>query len=302
MSAFSRFTHPLDWHRIARPGETLLLCEDAVPLPGHGGRIDFEAIWSLVGGEVLKQKGERSVVRLSAGGGPGAVFYLKRHRQRLTWWQALGNFLNSGIRPAEGVREFLFYQRFRQNGLATAEPVAAGSRRRSFLRVDSFLMTRDYAPLTSLEELFLQRGDSLRGPERQLKREAILRAVARYAAAMHASGMNHQDFNATHILIDDPDAVAPRVALFDLQRVDVTRANRLRWPVKALAELCFTLPPDIFGPSDRLLLLRAYRGVDALSWRGQLQYRLIRRKASRIAAHTRKRGLAPKLTGGERQP
>jgi len=301
VSDFSRFARSLSFrsHKTG-PGETLLLCDESAPLLMRNGMSNFEAIWSFACGKVVKRKGERSVMRLRLGSkdDPVAVCYLKRHRQRLTLWTAFRSLLQPGICPGEGVKEFVFYRRFRESGLATAEPIAAGSRRNSFFCVDSFLLTRDYAPLICLEEVLLQRPDSLRGSGRQAKREAILRAVADYAARMHASGLNHQDFNATHILLDDPNATTPRVALFDLQRVDANRANRLRWPIKALAELGFTLPPDIFSENDRLFLLGAYRGSHALSLSGQIQYRLIKRKEAKIAAHTRRRGLAPKMTYG----
>jgi hypothetical protein len=259
---------------------------------------DFETIWSFRGGDTIKRKGERSVVRLRArdDGGSGAVFYLKRHRQRLGRLKTLRSLLPGKARFAEGIRELYFYRRFRQIGLATAEPVAAGSMRRSLSRLDSFLMTRDHAPLVSLEALLLERPDSFRGPARQSKREAVLLGIARYAVKMHLGGMNHRDFNATHILLDDPDAAAPRVALFDLQRVDVSRVNRLHWPIKSLAEVCFTLPPDIFDDSDRRFLLKAYRANRALLLPERLHYGLIRKKMARIATHTRKRGLAPKMT------
>jgi hypothetical protein len=119
--------------------------------------------------------------------------------------------------------------------------------------------------------------------------------VARYARAMHAAGCNQKDFNATHVLLQGLEDENPQVALFDLQRVDTNPLMALRWPIKALAEFFFTLPPSLFTEEDRRFFFAAYKGSEKLSLYGRLQYGWILGKMARIARHTRKRNLAPKM-------
>jgi len=258
--------------------------------------------------EVIKEKGKRTVIRAKfpcpqepyadPGQDPAedSAFYLKKHCQRISLWQRLQCLLRPTASCGEGLKEFYHYCQFRQNGLATAVPVAAGLRFSSFLRADSFLLTRDFAPLMALEDIVLQQTAILQGTINQQKKSNILRAIGRYARHMHDSGMNQKDFNATHILLQNPEVDRPQVALFDLQRVDHNPLNRFYWPIKALAELNFTLPSAVFSESDRILLFSAYKDKENLSTLDRWQYRLIRRKTGAIARHTRKRGLAPKMT------
>ena len=76
---------------------------------------------------------------------------------------------------------------------------------------------------------------------------------------MHDSGMNQQDFNATHILLYNIESGNPAVVLFDLQRVDTSLLNSFRWPIKALAELNFSLPSSIFTENDKVFLFTNYK-------------------------------------------
>jgi len=272
------------------------------------GCTTFHAVWSFADGEVIKEKGERSVMRVKFPGAadadpdeyqyPGRIpfFYIKKHRQRLSLWQRLHGILRPANAAGEGVKEFFNYCSFRQHGLATASPVAAGMRFTSFFKADSFLITRDFFPLVALEDIILQYPATLQGVENEQKRRNILGAIARYAGKMHAGGMNQKDFNATHLLLREPDAALPEVALFDLQRVDRNPLNRWRWPIKALAELNCTLPSTIFAEQDRMFLFKTYKDKEILSPFDQWQYRLICRKTESIARHTKKRGLAPKTT------
>jgi hypothetical protein len=289
-------------------GQLLLANARYEPFLEAAGFTTFDAVWAFAGGEVIKVKGERSVIRAEfpdpAGSGPEqcqlsarpSYFYIKKHRQRLSLWRRLAGVLRPAAACGEGVREFSHYCRFRRHGLATAAPVAAGMRFTSFLTADSFLITRDFFPLVALEELILLRPATLQGAANEKKRRRILGAIAAYAGKMHASGMNQKDFNATHLLLREPDAACPGVALFDLQRVDRNLLNRWRWPIKALAELNCTLPPTIFTEADRMALFKAYKARENLTFLDRCQYRLICRKTASIARHTKKRGLAPKMT------
>lgn len=299
---------PIVQRQSGGAAEFLLINKRYATFLEQTGFTTFHAVWSFSGGEVIKEKGERSVVRVhfpAAADGCAnscqfqdstSFFYIKKHRQRLSLRQRLQGILRPADACGEGVREFFNYCTFRQHGLATASPVAAGMRFTSFLQADSFLITRDFFPLVALEEIILQQPATLQGAENERRKRSILGAIARYARKMHDSGMNQKDFNATHLLLRESDAAPPEVALFDLQRVDRNPLNRWRWPIKALAELNCTLPATIFTGRDRMFLFKTYKDKEVLSALDHWQYRLICRKTESIARHTEKRGLAPKMT------
>lgn len=271
------------------------------------GFTTFNAVWSYECGELIKQKEERSVVRVRfplkksyiiddcRTVDKNTCFYIKKHRQKISLWEKLKMINQPPCLSAEGYKEFYNYLNFRQKGLGTAVPVAAGVKISSFSQTDSFLITQDFAPFTDLENIILRYPETLKGENNRRKKRNILREIAFYARRMHDCGMNHKDFNATHILLNNTDARKPQVALFDLQRVDGNRFNRWRWPIKALAELNFTLLPSIFSEEDRLFLFLAYKGKKQFSVIDRIEYLWIVRKTEKIARHCEKRGLAPKL-------
>ncbi len=254
------------------------------------GLSDFQAIWQCRGGEVIKERPGLEIrrVEMPDPGAPGrqVVLFIKKHEQN-----------DASPAQSEGLKEFANYCDFRRRGLATAVAIGAGMARDGDGLVRSFLITRDFSPFIDLEELVLNQPGRLQGPRNAARKKNILKAVARYARAMHGAGCNQKDFNATHVLLDGLDQEEPQVALFDLQRVDTNPLQRFRWPIKALAEFFFTLPASLFDEKDRRFFFAAYKGTEKLSLYGRLQYGWILRKMARIARHTRKRNLAPKMRG-----
>lgn len=303
-----RYCDPISFiEKSDTSNERLIVNQNYRDLLSDIGFTTFDSVWSYECGELIKQKEERSVIRIkfplkrkyiindcvTADGDTG--FYLKKHRQKMDFGGKLKRIIRPEFSSAEGYGEFSNYCNFRIKGLGTAEPVAAGVKYSSFSQVDSFLITQDFSPLTDLEDIILNHPEELDGEKNSTKKRNILREIAVYARKMHESGLNHKDFNATHILLDNTETEKPDVALFDLQRVDKNRLNRWRWPVKSLAELNFTLLPSIFSEEDRLFLFKAYKNIKQISGINRLLYLWIARKTARIARHCRKRGLAPKM-------
>ncbi|MFH1215306.1 MAG: lipopolysaccharide kinase InaA family protein [Pseudomonadota bacterium] len=308
MTFSSSYVDPVSIRKKIGPGKELLIINEKYQqFLKSIGFTTFDAAWAFAGGEIIKQKEDRTVIRAQfpcpipdksdhdQRSDEIIVFYIKKHSQRFSLWQRLLGTLRPSSPHGEGLKEFYNYCRFRQHTLGTAVPVAAGIKFSSFLQADSFLMTRDFFPLIALEEIVLQHPETLQGVENQTKKKNILGSIARFARHMHDSGMNQKDFNATHILLQELKAERPQVALFDLQRVDHNTLNRFRWPIKALAELNYTLPPAVFDENDRIFLFSTYKGKEKLSVLDHLQYRLIKQKTDRIAKHSKKRELAPKM-------
>lgn len=257
------------------------------PLLEEAGFSDFQAIWQCHAGEVIKERPGLEIRRVelpdSGDVKDPVVVFIKKHEQKSCLPE-----------QSEGLKEFANYCEFRRRGLATPVAIAAGMARDGEL-IRSFLITRDFAPFVDFEELVLNQPEILQGRENGERKKNILRAVAHYARAMHEAGCNQKDFNATHVLLAGLDEENPQVALFDLQRVDTNPLLRFRWPIKALAEFFFTLPASLFGEEDWRFFFAAYKGTEKLSLYGRFQYAWILRKMARIARHTKKRNLAPKM-------
>jgi len=260
--------------------------------------LSFDAVWHTPA-EIIKKIKERTVEKISFSCGfqeeENYFFYIKKHRQPVRFWRKILPHFCASPFMGEGIKEFDNYCDFRQKGLGTAIPVAAGQKYTSH-GIESFLITQDFFPFIDLEEIVLNRPEILHQVTDKITvKRKILDAIASYANKMHIAGFNQKDFNATHILLYGFSSEHFQMCLFDLQRVDRNILNRFRWPIKALAELNFTLPADHFTDEDRLYLFKKYLKKDKLNLLNKLQWFWIKKKTERIAKHSRKRGLAPKI-------
>ncbi len=272
------------------------------PLLMAEGLLTFADFFHYADGELIKRIPDRTVTRIQLGD-QGATFFLKRHLLEIRPpWQRQQPLLGRGggeITDSEGAAEFDNYSLFRLRGLATAVPVAMGERQVEGGGIESFLLTLDFAPLLSLEDIIRYTPELLAGHEHTERRRQLLACAADYARRMHHGGLNHLDFNATHILLlgpgNAPYPLPPHGAVFDLQRVATNIMTSWRWPVKTLAELNFTLPPELFDDEDRLFMLRTYVAKERLGIQDRLLWRAVLAKSAKIARHTKKRRARRKL-------
>lgn len=267
---------------------SLVVNRDYEPLLADLGATSFDDVYDLAGGTIVKKQKDRSVLRFVAG---DSVFFLKRHeREKQQKGGRVGDSPFSWC--SEGGKEFAFFHGFRQHHLATATPVAMGEKVFTDGTVQSFFLTAEFVPYVQLEFLIRQTPELLAGAEHSVRRMNILQAVGQYARRMHQAGFNHQDFNATHVLLHGFEDGIPAMALFDLQRVDQNPFQKMRWPIKALAEFNYSSREnDVFSDEERLFLFHVYRdkvGHPLNLWE-KVQYRWIEAKTDRIARHTSKR-------------
>ncbi|MBI5559324.1 MAG: hypothetical protein HY885_17000 [Deltaproteobacteria bacterium] len=255
----------------------------------------FQDFYDPRHGTLIKKIKERSVCRCEIA---GTVFFLKKHDREKQQKKGLRPS-SSPVWQSEGGKEFVYFYDFRRHNLATAVPVAMGERVYGDGTVDSFFLTEDFSPYVQLEELIRNQPERLAGRPHALLRKNILRAVAAYAGKMHASGFNHLDFNATHVLLANVDSGAPAIALFDLQRIDTNTLGRFRWPVKALAEFNYSSRENgVFSDSERFFLFQAYLGKEgqSLNLFERLIWGWIEAKTERIAHHTDRRRARKKVS------
>jgi len=273
---------------VSRPD--MLVNRDYVPILESCNLFDFDRIYHFQGGKSVKQISDRSISRMELQtGAETRTFYLKRHTAAFPgFWEMIGNFF-SGKSPSPGMYEFENICDFRNSGIPTVAPVAAGERKTGFCRYESFLVTESFEPYISLEHLIYNLPDRLKGAEGQIRKERLIKAVARLARQMHDRGFNHRDFNATHVLVGPEGENGNfRLALFDLQRMDRKKWLKTKWFIKVMAELSFSMPEPLFTENDRMLLFKAYKDISDPGLMDRLQIFLIRLKQKRIKHHTKK--------------
>ncbi|MBA2880793.1 heptose I phosphotransferase [Desulfosalsimonas propionicica] len=260
----------------------------------------FDAIWQYPHGELVKETVLHSVVRTEMLAGQNKkLFYLKRHNDEYTALRAMAGWCFPGFISAQGPLEYNNILRFREKGLATVIPVAAGQRRRGLFHVESFLITVDFSPYISLETFLKVNPQFFMGKEGRCRKKKLIEKVASLARQMHENGFNHQDFNATHILLYYEGASdMPKLALFDLQRVETGFFSKFRWGIKSLARLNYSLPDEVFTLQDRISLLTFYKGKSRLNILDRCQWYWISKKTKRIRRHTEKKRASGKVRYG----
>lgn len=250
----------------------------------------FESVWKYQDGETIKKIKARSVIRFEIQTNSGKkYFYLKRHHTKFIGIKRILALFSQKLVLSEGKREFENICDFREGGLGTVFPVAAGERFVKFCWIQSFLITEDFSPFISLEYMLRDHPEFFMEENAGDRKRNLINRIGIFARRMHEKGFNHRDFNATHILLYYKDkSDAPDIALFDLQRVDRRSVLQFRWIIKSLSELNYTLPESMFDEEDRIFLLLSYRCKKKLNLWGWLQWLWIKRKTARIKRHTEK--------------
>jgi hypothetical protein len=250
----------------------------------------FEAIWGLQQGECVKKIKARSVIRVEINHQDiKRTFYLKRHNLDFVGFSKLFSrfFFKRSLSP--GRLEFENICDFRKNKLPTVVPVVAGEKFVRHFWAKSFLITEDFSPYFSLEAMLRDQPQFFMGLAGDHRKRILLSEISRLARKMHHQGFNHLDFNATHILLHyENGSQPPKLALFDFQRVDKRKFLRLRWKIKSLARLNYSLPAEIFTEKDRVHLFLSYLRKDKLQSFDRLQWIWFKRKTARIKHHTDK--------------
>lgn len=153
--------------------------------------------------------------------------------------------------PEAGEHEFSACLHANAHGVNAMLPVAAGSDgRRSFIITEA-------APGLLLPS-FLRKHCLGRSSTHRIAKRRVLEAVADAAAAFHASGMNHRDFYATHLFVSLEVDGRERITFIDLQRAQIRASVPLRWLVKDLGQLHFSLSSALVSRTERLRFLRRY--------------------------------------------
>lgn len=257
----------------------------------------FDAVWRFPKGDIVKSAKQRSITKIAIRCDHGyRHLFIKKHFYEFSLWPKPMARLFPKRKSSQGCVEFNNICDFRRHNIATVIPIACGERFCGIFRRDSFLITESYAPYVSLEMLILHCSAFQQRLTSASWKKNLIAHLARFTRKMHAAGLTHCDYNADHILLHDSgESDMPSVALYDLQRIRKRKWMRFRWMIKSLAELGFSLPPDIFTDAEKVFLFLAYTGKNRLGFWDNLIVRWIRAKADRIRRHTEKHPYRPQL-------
>jgi heptose I phosphotransferase len=267
-------------------GGRLTVNREFAPLLRRNDLTTFDALMNFSGGHVAKNVlRERTTTRIDLVDESSQTrsFFLKRH-ERPPLWEIVKPWLRLQ-RPLHGARnEWDAILRFHQAGIATMVPAALGESQGR-----SFLLTAAIEGCRKLTEWMAEHQGALRNGQLQTLRQLIA-GVADVARTMHQSGLHHQDFYLTHLMLPrvSRETTPVPIHVLDLGRVRYQRTLSSRWIVKDLGQLNYSA--SRVSASDRLRFLTAYLGRP-VERRDQPLIRRVLGKSRAIARHSQKNGL-----------
>jgi len=292
-----------------RPISTIALTTGAGPSPGIvtldpsiaralAGQDAFEALMSA-DGDVFRHHKNRRTVRIECG---ARRYFIKTHHWA-GWPEIVRNLFRLRLPVLTARPEYLAIRRLHELGVPTMTCAGFGARGRHPARRRSFIVTealeghRDLASLSVLWSALPAR------QRRRLQRRAI-REVALIARTLHAHGLNHRDFYLCHFLTPDrhwsswTGADGMPLHLIDLHRMQMRSRTPLRWLVKDLSGLLFSVLDLDLAARDYLRFLRVYWGPD---WKRRFRRTGLLRRfivARAITLYRRKQGRLPRTNPG----
>lgn len=219
----------IDWH-VEPAWQDALLVDGCLPL----------ARWIREGtARIVKDGPHRTVYRVDL---PARSVYVKHYRCR-RWLRAARHL----FRASSSRREWRGTREVARRGVATVEPVALGEERRGGLVADSFFVTAALPGTQALDRYIDAHLPRLPPRARAVARRMLVVALARFTAAAHRAGVDHDDLHTGNLLVqsqaaeaDAPDDL-PRLFLIDLPGVRLSGPLAWRRTRASLAALDATL-------------------------------------------------------------
>jgi tRNA A-37 threonylcarbamoyl transferase component Bud32 len=221
-----------------------LLAKRSAPGEGLG-----PAGWATI----VKSGPHRAVYRVKL---PAATLFLKHFK--IADWRAWARNLLLGS-PAR--REAAAAERIAEAGIQTTVSAAVGTRRRGLVVRESFLITREIADSTPLDQIVRERLASAEQgnvpPDEPRFRRDLARALGRLTGRLHRYGLTHGDLHLANLLIRIRADGELCLSLIDLQRVGRHWVLPLR---KARHDLfgLYNSVNGIAGQAERRRFLSAY--------------------------------------------
>ncbi|MFN0059641.1 MAG: lipopolysaccharide kinase InaA family protein [Planctomycetota bacterium] len=218
------------------------------------------ARWSeleaIPGAKILKQNLLRTVIAVPATDRLPALI-VKRYRSRDLWEQCKYWFL-----PSRAAREWEALRHLAASGVTGPRALAMGECRASGRLVGAGLIMEqitDGDPAPRWLELRSVPPDDAKATSLRADRRAVLAALGREVARLHAAGVDHTDLHAGNLLVaaPAPSGTGPRIWILDLHATYIGVALPAARRLANLARLSHSLigSTDL---SERLAMVAAY--------------------------------------------
>lgn len=213
----------------------------------------FEEI-EKIQGEVARALETRETLRFEF---EGKGFYLKQHRGT-TIGEVVKNLIQLRLPVLGADREWNAIHRLKELGVDTMEGVAFGQKGWNPIRRNSFIITKDLAPVMESKEYCK---NWLQEPPTFEVKEMLIRRVATMTRKMHQGGINHRDCYLNHFLLSLPFAGNEenlKLSIIDLHRSQMRDKVPQRWRDKDLIGLYFSSMDIGLSQTDIFRFLKIY--------------------------------------------
>ena len=213
----------------------------------------FDQIMELAGEVYRAQKG-RKTQRIRIG---DQSYFIKQHKG-VGWKEIFKNILQLRMPVISAKNEWQALKRLQKLNIEVPQIVGYGYRGINPASLQSFIITRELAKNSSLEELGKKWQQC---PPAFSDKLAIIKEMARIARVLHLNGINHRDFYLCHFLLDlsVPIHFGPKLYLIDLHRAGLRKKTPQRWIIKDLAGLYFSSKEVGLTKRDLLRFMQEYR-------------------------------------------
>ncbi len=220
------------------------------------GKNLWKEIFALTG-KVFREKDGRTTLRFLY---DNESYFIKLHRG-IGWKKIIKSFLQfRKPPPLSAENEWNAIKKLEKLNIKTMQLIGYGIRGRNPAKKESFLITKELINTESLETICKKWNKN--PPSYSFKKKLILK-VAGIARTIHEAGLNHRDFYICHFLLDlKSDEKYPILYLIDLHRVDFREKLPLRWRVKDIAGIYFSVMDINLTKRDIYRFIRAYIGLD----------------------------------------
>ena len=248
----------------------------------------FEEV-ERIQGDVARALETRETLRFEL---DGEGFYLKHHRGT-TVGEVFKNLIQLRLPVLGADREWNAIHRLKELGVDTMEGVAYGQEGWNPIRRNSFIITKDLAPVMELSEYC--KNWPKEPPSFEVK-EMLIRRVATMTRKMHQGGINHRDCYLCHFLLGLPfDGKEENLKLYiiDLHRSQMRDKVPPRWRDKDLIGLYFSSMDIGLNQRDIFRFLKSYfqAPLKEIFKNEKALFAVARKKAERIKARTIRKGL-----------
>lgn len=209
-------------------------------------------------GRVFRQVANRKTVRFSY---QQRTYFIKLHFAT-GWREIIKNLAELNLPIVSALNEYAAIRHCEQRGLKTMTPAAVYKQGKNPATCRSFLITDELDDMVDLETLAANWQRYIDGLKTKRR---LIKAVAKFSAAMFDSGMNHRDFYICHFMLkqDTLHDEIPTLYLIDLHRAQIRKNVPRRWLIKDLAGLYFSTMDLPLTKRDYCYFLKEFTGGPA---------------------------------------